>query len=232
MILILGGTTEAFRVAEALLREGEEFILSTATGYGLDQFRERFGERVVHVRFSRECLKEFVRKNDIREIIDCTHPYAREITEIAISVAGSLGVAYRSEVRGEVEIEGIDYDKMVVVSSMTEAGEFILKRGLKRPLFTTGSKDLSFVSILKGIDVFIRVLPYEESIRRCHEAGIRRSNIIAMHGPFSEELNRAIIRQFRIDALITKESGREGGSPEKISAAVKEGIWLLVIRRV
>ncbi len=231
MILILGGTTEAFRVAEELLRQGREFLLSTATEYGLERFRERFGQRVLNIRFSHESLEMFIAEKGISEVIDCTHPYAREITRIAKEVTSGLGIPYRSEVRDIQSETGLDYERAVEFENLRATAEFILTNGIKRPLFTTGSKDLSFVEPLKGMDIFIRVLPYEDSIKRCHEAGIKRSNIIAMQGPFSAELNTAIIREFSIDCLVTKQSGREGGFWQKLEAARKEDLWFLVIKR-
>ena len=50
-----------------------------------------------------------------------------------------------------------------------------------------------------------------------------------MQGPFSLEMNRALIRQFDIKYLVTKESGRTGGFLEKIKAAEAEGITACVI---
>ena len=50
-----------------------------------------------------------------------------------------------------------------------------------------------------------------------------------MQGPFSLEMNRALIRQFHIRYLVTKESGRTGGFLEKIKAAEAEGITACVI---
>jgi precorrin-6A/cobalt-precorrin-6A reductase len=231
VILILGGTTEAFRVAEELLRDGKEFLLSTATEYGLERFRERFGHRVLGIRFTKETLEEFIKEKGIREIIDCTHPYAEVITSLAKEVAKGTGVVYRSEIRGVDYAHEIDYEKAVFVENLSEAARFIKDRGIKRPLFTTGSKDLSFAATLKDLEVFVRVLPYEDSIRRCHDAGIKRANIIAMQGPFSQELNRAIIGQFGIECIVTKQSGREGGFFEKLGAAIDTGIWFIVVKK-
>ncbi|RMG66644.1 MAG: hypothetical protein D6710_12300, partial [Nitrospirae bacterium] len=74
-------------------------------------------------------------------------------------------------------------------------------------------------------------LPYEDSIRRCHASGIKRKNIIAMQGPFSQDLNRAIIRQFGIDCIVTKQSGKEGGFFEKLGASIETGIWFIVVNK-
>jgi precorrin-6A/cobalt-precorrin-6A reductase len=229
MILILGGTTEAIAACEELLKRGEGFFITTATEYGYDRFRERFEERVIKIRFTENSLKEFIRTRGITKIIDCTHPYAEVITVTAKKVSREMGIDYLTGTREVSMLEHIDYHRAVVVDTIKEATEWILANNIRRPLFTTGSKDLSFASRLKDHEVFIRVLPYEESIRKCHQAGIKRSNIIAMQGPFSVEMNLSIIRQFAIDCLVTKNTGREGGFFEKLKAAEVAGIWFIIV---
>ena len=64
----------------------------------------------------------------------------------------------------------------------------------------------------------MRVLPGVESIEICHREQIPGKQIIAMQGPFGTELNEALIRQYDIGVLVTKESGQAGGFPEKIRA--------------
>ena len=58
-----------------------------------------------------------------------------------------------------------------------------------------------------------------------------RSNIIALQGPFSQELNEALIRQYHIKYLVTKDGGRAGGFAEKARAAQAAGAALVLIRR-
>ena len=52
-----------------------------------------------------------------------------------------------------------------------------------------------------------------------------------MQGPFSQELNEALIRQFHIAVLVTKDGGAAGGFPEKVQAARSTGAALILIRR-
>ena len=69
------------------------------------------------------------------------------------------------------------------------------------------------------------------SLLACERAGVPHRNVVAMYGPFSQEMNEAILRQFRIDWLVTKEAGEAGGFPEKIAAARAAGVRTVVIRR-
>ena len=56
-------------------------------------------------------------------------------------------------------------------------------------------------------------------------------HLIAMQGPFSEELNVAMMRSVHAKWMVTKESGKAGGFGEKVSAAKKAGVGLVVIGR-
>ena len=57
------------------------------------------------------------------------------------------------------------------------------------------------------------------------------SHILALQGPFSQELNEALIRQYHIEYLVTKDGGPAGGFAEKAAAAKAAGIGLVLIRR-
>lgn len=98
-------------------------------------------------------------------------------------------------------------------------------------LLATGAKELAAFAPLGGARLYPRVLPSAESLDACAHAGIPRRNIIAMQGPFSEKLNLALIRQFSIRYLVTKDGGEAGGFGEKAAAAAANGAVLLVFRR-
>ncbi len=228
-ILLLGGTTEATEVAGELAEEGKDFFITTATEYGRDLFAEKFGSRVIRERFSEETLRKFIGEKGIKTVIDCTHPYAELITGLAKRVCEAEGIKYISGIRDLEHVVTVDYERIKTVASVEDGAREVLALGIKRPLFTTGSKDLGFINILKGRDLFVRVLPYEDSVRACLDAGVRRQHIIAMQGPFSAELNIALIRQYGIDCLVTRKTGRAGGFYEKIEAAQECGIWVVVV---
>jgi len=102
----------------------------------------------------------------------------------------------------------------------------------KRIFLTTGISSVARFVVLKSEkEIYVRILPIPEHIALCLDMGILPTNIIAMHGPFSEDLNRAMFRQYRINTMVTKESGEAGGILEKIHAALNEGIDTVVIER-
>ena len=79
--------------------------------------------------------------------------------------------------------------------------------------------------------LFARILPVASSIAATGDLGIPTSHVIAMQGPFSKELNCALIHEFDIRVMVTKASGTAGGFWEKVEAAQACGIELVVIDR-
>lgn len=79
----------------------------------------------------------------------------------------------------------------------------------------TGAKELAQFAAIPPERLYPRVLPTLESIAACEAANIPHRNIIAMQGPFSFALNQAMMEQFHIRWLVTKDGGAAGGFDEK-----------------
>ena len=74
-------------------------------------------------------------------------------------------------------------------------------------LLATGAKELAQFAAIPPERLYPRVLPTLESITACEAANIPHRNIIAMQGPFSFALNQAMMEQFHIRWLVTKDGG-------------------------
>lgn len=103
----------------------------------------------------------------------------------------------------------------------------------KNILFTTGSKNIpEYINIINYKQrVYLRLLPDPNMIKKAIDAGLLPAHLIGMQGPFSTEMNIALIRQFDIGVLVTKESGNSGGYNEKLMAGKQTGISVVVIKR-
>ncbi len=247
-IILFGGTTEAGEAIPEFLREGYEVSVSVATKAGREALKsESFYDRirVISGRKEEEELKELLSEYDA--CIDATHPYAERITKNLKKASALCGIRYYRLLReGSEVISGLLTDEdpeagngfeLILAENMKEAAEILKERLLNSGqtegniLLTTGSKELSpFLGLEKGL-LYARVLPTRESIESCEKNGIPDRNIIALWGPFTKELNLALIRQYHIRYLVTKESGKEGGFSEKAAAAKEAGCILIVIKR-
>lgn len=120
----------------------------------------------------------------------------------------------------------------VCVDSVQEAVEF-LKTTSGNILVTTGSKELHFFTELPDYQerVFARVLSTPEVAAACGKLGFEGRHLICMQGPFSEELNTAMLRHTEAAWMVTKESGKNGGYEEKLRAAEKAGARVVLVGR-
>ena len=100
-------------------------------------------------------------------------------------------------------------------------------------LVTTGSKELAKFAELPDYKnrVYARVLPLPGVIASCAELGFDAAHTIGMQGPFSMDMNVAMLQSFHAEWMVTKESGRNGGFEEKIEAAKKAGVRVVLIGR-
>ncbi|EYB69002.1 precorrin-3B C(17)-methyltransferase [Deinococcus phoenicis] len=163
-----------------------------------------------------------------RAVVDATHPYAQAITAQLRELTAELGVPYLRYERPS----GLpaDTDGLILVDSFGEATRAALAYG--RVFLATGSKDLeAFLHAAPGAEVFVRLTPQPDVLRRAQELGIPAARLCAMIGPFSREFNAAQWRAWNIGAVVTKDSGDAGGFGAKREAARDLRLPLIVVRR-
>lgn len=228
-IVIFSGTTEGRKLSEFLCENEIEHHVCVATESG-QQVMESSGYARVHVgRMDEEKMRTFL-EEEASFVVDATHPYAQVVTETIRRVTTELSYEYWRVLRGKEE-EIVEENTYFYESAEDCANK--LSRLSGNILLTTGSKELQCYTKTESLRnrVYVRVLPSIEAITLCQKAGVMEKHILAMYGPHSLEMNEATIKQYRIDHLVTKESGRTGGEQSKLEAARKQGIWIHVIRR-
>ena len=157
--------------------------------------------------------------------VDATHPYATHVTASVREACRETGVRYVRLLRPASETgEARSFD-------CAEAAADWLSRQEGNILLTTGAKELSAYAAIDPERLYPRILPSHQSLAACESLGIPHRNIIAMQGPFSAELNRGIIRQYRIRYLVTKDGGVPGGFPEKAEACRETETELILLCR-
>ncbi|MBE6029516.1 MAG: precorrin-6A reductase [Clostridiales bacterium] len=226
-IVIFGGTSEGRELSNELAKAGAEVLVSVASDYGAEEQGTAEGVTVAQGAKDEEEIRQMISGADM--VVDATHPFAVIVTDNIRSAAEKAGVERLRLLRDESPTEGeadIRY-----AADPCEAARIAGEIG-GRVLLTTGSKDLGiYAEVIDPELLYPRVLPLVSSIEACEEAGIPHRNIIAVQGPFSEELNKAVIRDYKTEVMITKDSGAAGGFPEKIRAAHECRIPIIVIAR-
>ena len=229
MILLLGGTSEAGTIAAALAAAGVRVLVSTATEFASSVCESDLV--VVRTGLLDEAgLHALIVEARPKAVVDATHPYASAVTENAQRAAARAGVPYLRYLRPPtVAAQG----GVISVADHKEAARRAFLSG--RPvLLTIGTRHLEpYLREARRttVPVVARVLPASESLRACEAAGLSREQIVAAQGPFSVKQNVDIIRRFQVGVLVTKDGGAEGGVPEKLAAARREGCEVVVVAR-
>ena len=146
--------------------------------------------------------------------------------EMTALLQGAAGVEYHRLLREESPLP----TGSMVFATAAHAAAFLAGCS-GNVLLATGAKELAAFAALSTERLFPRVLPTREGIAACEAAGVPHRNIIAMQGPFSYALNCALMKQFSIRYLVTKDGGAVGGFAEKAQAAQDTGAQLIVVRR-
>ena len=208
----------------ALVALGAQVTVCVATEYGC---REQGTCSGVSVRTGR--LEEAEMEKVLHGAalcVDATHPYAAEASGNIRAACLAAGVPYRRLLRGA---SALPPDSVVVPDAPAAARWLAGTQG--NILLATGAKELAAFAGLDAERLYPRVLPTHEGLAACEAAGVPHGNIIALQGPFTRELNEALMRRFDIGYLVTKDGGAPGGFGEKAQAARNVGARLVVIRR-
>lgn len=228
--LIFGGTSEGRTLAECLVLAGNKVDICVATQYGEEVLTAHPHMTVHQGRLGIEEMENLILSGQWEEIIDATHPYAVEVSENIRNAAKHTGREILRLLRtGGNKKEDED---LIYVNSLEEATE-VLNKTEGNILLTTGSKELSkYVALIEDISrIYARILSDGAMVDKCREMGLLGKQIICMQGPFSTELNAAMMKQYQIKYVVTKDTASAGGFPEKIEGAKLAGAKVLVVSR-
>ena len=197
-VLILGGIGESKAIARQLIDQGHEVIYSIV---GL--VRQPDIDCEVHLggfsnpqQTGAEGLGSYCKKRAIDLLVDATHPYAQTISANAVAAAELAGIECWRYLRpgwqascGENWHEFKSWDELIPRLV-----------GFAHPLFTTGA---SIVAQLGQRP------PGQEWIIRSATEILDLDGLVAIKaiGPFTYEDELALMRQYNVDVLISKNSG-------------------------
>lgn len=230
--LIFGGTTEGRLLAQFCHENQIEVSVSVASGYGREVLPQSPFLHIHESPMDEKEMESFFKTQGIALVVDATHPYADKVSENIRRACERTKTRLLRVVRKEAEGSCEGKASRVWCESVADAAAYLDKTE-GAILLTTGSKELSaFLTLSSWKErLFVRVLPSSSVLAACEQMGVSGKHLIAMQGPFSEELNRAIIKQYEIRYLVTKEAGKAGGFPEKLQAAEALGITVVIIGR-
>lgn len=228
--LVIGGTEDGRELAVALKRRGHDVLVSTLTAYGAGLVSEQ-GLMVRSGAMDAHLLKDLLAEGSYSALVDATHPYALRVQEIAQTVCRELTLPYLRWQRSPLELE--EHPLLHWAENIPHAAQIAATLG-QRILLTTGSNALpewTSLPLFKDKKLYIRVLPTSQVLARCEALGFKPNQIIAAQGPFSRAWDEAMFKQLNIEVVIAKESGKVGGTLEKVEACLSLNLPLVILKR-
>jgi precorrin-6A/cobalt-precorrin-6A reductase len=215
-ILLLGGTSEARALAAALHPDVE--VLSSLAGRVPDPALP-VGQVRIGGFGGPDGLRDWLRRTAVDAVVDATHPFAATITANAAAVCGELGVPHLVLSR-----PAWPPGDAVVVASDIEAAKVVAEKGFSRVFLTTGRTG---TAPFKDADAWflIRAVTAPDP----HLLPVRHQ-ILLSRGPYHYDNELALLREQRIDALVTKNSGGTMTRP-KLDAAAALGVPVVMVNR-
>ncbi|MFD9902979.1 cobalt-precorrin-6A reductase [Streptomyces sp. NPDC059063] len=219
-VLILGGTTEARRLAE-LLHATPGLRLTSSLAGRVASPRLPPGEVRVGGFGGTEGLAAWLGEHRVDALIDATHPFAGTISFHAARAAAAAHVPLLALRRpGWVPVAGDDWHE---AGSLEEAAALLPALG-RRVFLTTGRMGLAAFAALDDLWFLVRSVDAPEAP---HPA---RMEVLLDRGPFTLDAERELIRRHRVDVVVTKDSGGAATAP-KLTAAREAGLPVVVVRR-
>jgi len=232
MIFVAAGTQDGRELTEYLLTQGYDVTVSVVSDYGKSLLPKHERLTVNAEPLDKGQLKEYLTRHAITAVVDASHPYAAQISANAMDVCRELNLPY---IRYERPGEPIAYDKIYAAENYGQAAELAAQYADGGTVFlTTGSRSLPIFCrhpALQNNRLIARVLPTSDVMTACEKLGLSPKNIVAVQGPFSVDLNRALFSAYETKVVVTKDTARLGGLDTKIAAAAALSLPVVVIAR-
>lgn len=230
-IVVIAGTTESHCIIRQLLEQGERVIATTATSLGSEML-EKYPIEIKEGKLDQEGFSQFFAQVKPKKVIDTSHPYAVIVSQNVQEVCKKLKIAYEQIKREETNY---CYENVIEVESIEEAIFYLNETFMSENiLLTTGSNTLEqYVKEVKNSEkrLYGRVIDHEYAKNLCQNIPIGQDHILYKSPPFTKEDTKQILLQYHCTVLVTKDSGKEGGTEEKIELAKELGISVILIKR-
>ncbi|MBO4862705.1 MAG: precorrin-6A reductase [Firmicutes bacterium] len=226
-LVIFAGTTEGRELSELAKELNIDTVCCVATEYGEELMEAGGSLRVNRGKLGPAEMAALIKEEAPLLVLDATHPYA-DVASESIALACRESGARLKKVLREKQPH-TDCEEFKTLSDMAE----YLNAHQGGVFSSLGAKEAAVLASIDGAEerLWLRILPSEDGLRSCLAAGIPAKHIICMQGPFSEELNAAMFRASGAKYLLTKDTGRTGGFADKVNAAQKCGMTVLLLLR-
>ncbi|MBK1687831.1 cobalt-precorrin-6A reductase [Rubrivivax gelatinosus] len=219
-VLLLGGTTEASRLAAAFARDGVEAVFSYA-GRTAAPVAQPLPIRVGGFGGA-EGLAAWLRAEGISHVVDATHPFAAQMSRNAVAACAATGTALIAlERRPWAAAPGDDWTHVADIETAAAA----LPETPERVFLAIGRQHLAAFAAKPQHHYLLRLVDPPEGALPLPDA-----EAVISRGPFGYDDDLELLRSRRITRLVTKNAGGEGARA-KLDAARTLGLPVIVVDR-
>ena len=250
-LLILGGTREAYDLAECLVEQFSPEQLTVITSLAgvtgnpklpagevrIGGFADTYGTAGKSLRNSKVALQKYLQQEKISLLVNATHPFAIQISENALAAATELALPYLRLTRPPwLKHSG---DQWIEVPNLAAAADYLktetldTNSGLTKQLvfLTTGNRGLELFQQCRKCNFVVRTVELPQSFESATGNSVwEQAEFLQARGPFSLEHELALFRQYQISLLVSKNSGGDS-TYAKIEVARKLEIPVLMVAR-
>jgi precorrin-6A/cobalt-precorrin-6A reductase len=220
-LLILGGTGDAIALAARAAELPGLTVVSSLAGRTRNP-RAPEGDLRVGGFGGPDGLAEYLRDSEIGLVIDATHPFAIQITANAIAACDGAARPLLALRRPEWLREA--GDRWVEVDTVADAAEVVGDQG-RRAFVTVGRGEIGPFEGRADLWFLVRLMEVGDG-----SLDISDGEIVIARGPFEIEGEKRLMRDHRIDCLVTKNAGGDA-TYAKIAAARAIGLPVVMVRR-
>ncbi|MGB3263500.1 MAG: cobalt-precorrin-6A reductase [Microcoleus sp.] len=221
-LLILGGTGDAAKLAARASQIADIEVVSSLAGRTKQPFTPKTGTVRIGGFGGAAGLAAFLTDRPIDLLIDATHPFAAQISANAAIAAAECNVPHLMLVRPAWEM--VEGDRWIEVASHSEAGRALSGQS-QRVFLTIGRQELAEFAGLDAIWFLMRAIDPPAP-----NTPVPNGKLLLAKGPFLLEDERELLLEYRIDTIVSKNSGG-AATYAKIVAARELGIPVVMVQR-
>ncbi len=215
-VLLLGGTAEGRALARKLHPDND--IISSLAGRVPDPALPVGAVRVGGFG-GVGGLRRWLQEHSIDVVVDATHPFAATMTANAAKACEELQIPHLVLARPPW-----DPGDAIVVADDTEAAKTVAQQNYSRIFLTTGRSGTNAFAASEAWFLIRAVTePDGTSLPRRHQ-------LVLSRGPYRYDDEFALLREYRIDAMVTKNSGGDM-TRAKLDAAAALDIPVVMVAR-
>ena len=217
-VLILGGTTEGYALADALVADGRWSPVSSLAGRTANP-RPPAGAMRVGGFGGPEGLARWLGDEGIAAVIDATHPFASRMGRNAATACAETRVPLLRLERPRW-MPGPE-DDWTLVADWDDAVAALRALSARRVLLAVGRQEVAPFAVLPDVWMLIRSVQAPDPMPPFAQA-----EVLQARGPFRLESETALLRDRAIDTIVCKNSG--GATDAKLAAARTLGVRVVM----